>query len=78
MFVCVCHAVSDRAVSAAIDAGAETREEVTQACNAGGDCGGCHQMIDDMIEDCKAKREGECPSKLVALRRPASYDAAAE
>jgi bacterioferritin-associated ferredoxin len=54
MFVCVCHAVSDREVRGAIDAGATTREQVTRACRAGGDCGACHQTIDDMIE---AKRE---------------------
>jgi bacterioferritin-associated ferredoxin len=51
MFVCVCHAVSDRVVKCAIEGGATSREEVTRACRAGGDCGACHQMIEDMIED---------------------------
>ena len=51
MFVCVCHAVSDKEVRSAIDAGATTREAVTRACRAGGDCGACHQTIEDMIED---------------------------
>ncbi len=51
MFVCVCHAVSDERVKSAIDQGATTREAVTRACRAGGDCGACHGHIEDMIEE---------------------------
>ena len=50
MYVCLCHAVSDKEVNAAIDAGADTLQAVIQACCAGGDCGGCHGMIEEMIE----------------------------
>ncbi len=50
MFVCVCHAVTDREVERAVEGGAKTREAVTRACGAGGDCGACHQTIEDMIE----------------------------
>ena len=49
MWVCVCNAVRDREVKVAIEAGASTREAVTAACGAGGDCGACHAMIDEMI-----------------------------
>ena len=51
MWVCVCRGVTAESVERAIDDGATTREEVTQACRAGGDCGACHQTIEDMIED---------------------------
>lgn len=51
MYVCVCLAVSDTEVQAAIEGGAITREAVTRACKAGGDCGACHGMIRQMIED---------------------------
>ena len=51
MFVCVCHAVCDAKVREAIEGGARTREEVTRACGAGGDCGACHGHIEDMIEE---------------------------
>lgn len=50
MYVCVCMAVTDREVDAAIDDGAETVAEVTAKCGAGGDCGACHAMIGDMID----------------------------
>jgi bacterioferritin-associated ferredoxin len=51
MYVCVCLAVTQAEVEAAIQGGATTRREVTRACGAGGDCGACHGMIESMIED---------------------------
>ena len=51
MYVCVCMAVTEAEVDATIAGGALTREAVTRACRAGGDCGACHQMIEDKIED---------------------------
>lgn len=51
MFVCVCMAVPQQVVEGVIAEGAHTREAVTRACRAGGDCGACHGMIDDMIEE---------------------------
>ena len=50
MYVCVCNAVTKKCVEEAIEAGAETRNDVTKACGAGGDCGGCHRYIEKMIE----------------------------
>ena len=62
MYVCVCKAVTDKEVEAAIDAGAHTVAAVTAACQAGGDCGACRGMIDDMIDEktgCCSKRKLE-------------------
>ncbi len=58
MYVCVCRAVTDVQVKAAIQNGAETVACVTRACRAGGDCGACRGMIEDMIEDaaCGSRR----------------------
>jgi bacterioferritin-associated ferredoxin len=50
MFVCVCRAVSVTEVEKAIDDGADTVEQVTRACKAGGDCGACRNTIEEMIE----------------------------
>jgi bacterioferritin-associated ferredoxin len=50
MYVCHCMAVTDRAVDAAIDAGARTVDELTELCDAGGGCGGCHQMLQACLE----------------------------
>ena len=51
MYVCVCLAVREHEVQEAITNGATTRDAVTRACGAGGDCGACHGMIATMIED---------------------------
>jgi bacterioferritin-associated ferredoxin len=51
MYVCVCRAVTEERVKAAIDAGAKSVAEVTGTCCAGDDCGACHQTIEDLIEE---------------------------
>lgn len=51
MYVCVCLAVTEAEVEAAIASGACSREAVTRICRAGGDCGACHGMIESKIED---------------------------
>jgi bacterioferritin-associated ferredoxin len=50
MYVCVCRAVTEEEVKAAIDAGADTVEAVTRSCFAGDDCGACHGTIDALIQ----------------------------
>jgi bacterioferritin-associated ferredoxin len=68
MYVCVCKAVTHAEVDRAIEGGALSVAEVTQACRAGGDCGACHAMIDQMIEgsDCAAAQP---PMHRLALLR---------
>jgi bacterioferritin-associated ferredoxin len=61
MFVCVCMAVPQSVVEGVIADGAHSREAVTRACRAGGDCGACHGMIEDMIED-HLEACGGCPA----------------
>jgi len=60
MFVCVCNAVTEKEVRAAIAGGARTRDDVTSRCGAGGDCGSCHHMIEQMIEE-ELEASGELP-----------------
>ncbi len=54
--VCLCNRVSDRRVRRCVDAGADTVEQVGDACGAGTTCGGCHDTIDDIIEVRRAAR----------------------
>lgn len=63
MYVCVCKAVTDTQIHQSIDGGAATREEVTRACGAGGDCGACRGMIEEMLEERLI-----CPEGLVRTR----------
>jgi bacterioferritin-associated ferredoxin len=50
MFACICHAVEEREIFAAIDDGADSVTAVGIATHAGTGCGTCHDRIEDMIE----------------------------
>jgi bacterioferritin-associated ferredoxin len=62
VYVCICHAVTDIEVAAAVDAGAATVGEVGRATRAGLSCATCHDTIQDVIEE----RCAGCP--LAALQ----------
>jgi bacterioferritin-associated ferredoxin len=49
MYVCSCRAVRERTVRAVIASGASTIEEVGIRCGAGSVCGGCHELIDELL-----------------------------
>ena len=67
-------AVTEAEVGEAIASGATTREAVTRACRAGGDCGACHGMIENMIED---HLEAPCASGPDVTQSPPLVSAAA-
>jgi bacterioferritin-associated ferredoxin len=56
MYVCHCRAVNDRTVRAAADAGALTIDDLVQSCGAGGDCGGCHAMLEELLATSSSDR----------------------
>jgi NifU-like protein len=48
--ICTCFFVSERTIEAEIrQHGLTTVAEVTRACNAGGGCGSCHQLIQEIL-----------------------------
>jgi bacterioferritin-associated ferredoxin len=57
MVVCHCNAISDRTVDAAIASGAATVEDITDRCTAGGGCGGCHRLLEALLEATAVERE---------------------
>lgn len=49
--ICTCFFVSERTIENEIATGAlQTVAEVTRACNAGGGCGSCHQLIQEILD----------------------------
>jgi bacterioferritin-associated ferredoxin len=57
VFACICHAVTDDEVAAAVGMGATTVEAVGKATDAGTGCGSCQDHLEDLIgEYC-----GTCP-----------------
>jgi bacterioferritin-associated ferredoxin len=57
MFACICHAVDEHQIHAAVHEGADTLLDVARLTGAGTGCGGCHDRIEDLIE----ARCGACP-----------------
>jgi bacterioferritin-associated ferredoxin len=49
MIICLCEAVSDSALKAAIGQGSRTVKQVGDACRAGTDCGACCKDIAELI-----------------------------
>jgi bacterioferritin-associated ferredoxin len=50
VLICHCRAVNDRAVVAAIAAGARAPEDLASMCGAGSRCGGCVPALRDLLE----------------------------
>jgi bacterioferritin-associated ferredoxin len=68
MYICLCHAATTKDVDAAIADGAETIDEIGDACGAGTGCGACHEEIQDRLDACSRK----CGSDSAAMRRCSS------
>ena len=50
--ICTCFFVSERTIESEIVAhGLTSVAEVTRACNAGGGCGSCHQLIQEILDN---------------------------
>ena len=50
--ICTCFGVSEKSIERVIHTRSlHTIEQVTRACNAGGGCGSCHPLIEDILED---------------------------
>ena len=56
MYVCHCRAVNDRTILAAAAEGALTVDDLTRACGAGSDCGGCHAILEELLAACDRAR----------------------
>ena len=68
MVVCLCQGVSDKKVRASIEAGARTRQQVTDACGAGDGCGTCHRTIKSLIVECRGSNAtASCPAVPVGF-----------
>ena len=49
MYVCLCHAVTDRKIRKAITRGATSVDDITRACRAGSGCGGCRPELEALL-----------------------------
>jgi bacterioferritin-associated ferredoxin len=51
VIVCHCRAVNDRQIEAAALCGASTVRDIVGACGAGGVCGGCRPVIEEILDE---------------------------
>lgn len=51
MIVCHCHAISDREIRTAARQGAVTADLVSEQCGAGGSCGGCRTLVEEIVAE---------------------------
>ncbi len=51
MIVCLCEGVSETEVREAIQVGATSLERITKSCDAGRDCGCCHEALRKLLQD---------------------------
>lgn len=50
MFVCVCHAVTDREIREAVDGGVDQIEQLEELCGVGTGCGSCRHVAQEIID----------------------------
>jgi bacterioferritin-associated ferredoxin len=50
MVLCICRAVTERQLEAAIEGGAHTLAEIAERLGAGSDCGCCRDEIEERLE----------------------------
>src|SRR5437763_9378356 len=57
MILCICKAVSEREIDAAVRSGASTLAAIGERCSgAGTDCGMCHEAIEERLSLCSGLR----------------------
>jgi bacterioferritin-associated ferredoxin len=61
VYVCICHAVTEREVHAHIVGGARSEDEIGLRCGAGTSCGSCLDRICDMLDDSAPARVRATP-----------------
>ena len=66
MIVCHCYGVTDREIKASVRCGARTCSDVADTCGAGSGCGGCHELVAEIVSS--ERRHLAVVSPLAALQ----------
>ena len=62
MLVCHCNGISDRTIRKVVRRGANSAREVAHACGAGACCGGCADVVREIIHsESTSERDGGAP-----------------
>jgi bacterioferritin-associated ferredoxin len=69
VIVCHCNGTTDREIRRAVRNGAGTLREVSRACGAAAGCGGCSEMVRELIASELGARETRAPDLDLAHAR---------
>ena len=61
MYVCVCNAITDKAIHAAAAQGVTTLEELTQRTGCGDCCGSCSDLAGEILAEAHARKARTFP-----------------
>ena len=56
MYVCLCHAVSDQEIIAAVESGADDLLAIQERLGAGTGCGSCREMTEQLISQTRGNQ----------------------
>lgn len=51
MFVCICHAITEKDIAQAVEQGAGTMKELREQLNVASQCGKCSSFAKSMLDD---------------------------
>ncbi|HEY4107023.1 MAG TPA: (2Fe-2S)-binding protein [Polyangiaceae bacterium] len=72
MLVCHCHALTDRDIRRSVRlTGACSVDEVSEHCGAATGCGGCHEVVAEIVE-CEKRRLAVLPNESRSPSEPAT------
>ena len=69
MYVCICNAVTDRAIREAAESGAHSFAEVRRRTGCSGSCGTCSDLAQQILEDTHRRRVLDLPLIAIAAYR---------
>jgi bacterioferritin-associated ferredoxin len=65
MIVCHCHCVTDREIRALAHAGVRSVDGVSRMCGAGSGCGGCRELITELVRKEHPSKPPSSPSPSI-------------
>jgi bacterioferritin-associated ferredoxin len=66
MYVCVCHAVTDRAIREAAREGVSSLDELTRRTGCGDCCGSCTELAAEILDEARGARAFPLPLTAIA------------
>lgn len=64
MYVCICNAVTDRAIRDAASRGVSTLDELTLRTGCAGGCGSCADLAQEILHEARARPTRAFPLQL--------------